>query len=168
MQIAYNQGNAQRQSVAEVLKAGLEAVNPGAISVQVLAMPWPVLLESRRAGKLPVYIGGWLEDFHDPHNWVQPFLFSQGTYGRVINMSQEYKDKYDALIVQGVMETDPEKRRAVYEEMQLYAQEDAINVWSYQVTWMSPLQEWIKGYYFNPAYNQADYTWVYALSKEAP
>jgi peptide/nickel transport system substrate-binding protein len=167
MQIAYNQGNAQRQVTAEILKAGLESANP-LFSIQVLAMPWPVLLESRRARKLPIYIGGWLEDFHDPHNWVQPFLSSQGAYGRVINMTEDYATKYDAWVVEGVQEADPAKRKAIYETIQLAAQEDAVNLWAYQVTWMTPLQEWIKGYYYNPAYPQSEYTWIYALSKVAP
>jgi len=167
MQIAYNQGNDVRRLASEILKAGVEAVNPK-FSVQVLAMPWPVLLESRRSGKLPIYVGGWLEDFHDPHNWVQPFLFSAGNYGRVINMTDDYKAKYDQWILDGVKETDQEKRRAIYEQVQLASQEDAVVVWMYQVNWMTPLQLWIKDYFYNPAYFQQPYTWIYALAKEAP
>jgi peptide/nickel transport system substrate-binding protein len=167
MQVAYNQGNDTRRLASEILKAGLESVNP-AFSVQVLAMPWPVLLESRRQGKLPIYVGGWLEDYHDPHNWVQPFLYSQGSYGRVINMTDEYKQKYDELILQGVAETDQEARRAIYEQIQLESQKDAVVIWMYQPNWMDPFQEWIKGYYYNPAYFQNPYTWIYTFSKVAP
>jgi peptide/nickel transport system substrate-binding protein len=166
MQIAYNAGNDTRQLASEILKAGLEAVNPN-FSVQVLSMPWPVLLESRRQGKLPVYVGGWQEDFHDPHNWVQPFLFSDGNYGRVINMTDEYKQKYDQLIFDGIKETDPEKRRLIYEQIQLEAQKDAPVIWMYQRINMVPLQLWMKGFYYNPAYSNEVYTWIYALSKEA-
>jgi peptide/nickel transport system substrate-binding protein len=167
MQIAYNQGNDTRRIASEILKAGVEGVNP-AFQVQVLAPPWPVLLESRRSAKLPIYIGGWLEDFHDPHNWVQPFLFSQGAYGRVINMTEEYAAKYDDLIIRGAQATDPAEREAIYQEIQLAAQEDAPVIWMYQLLDMHPFQEWIKGWYFNPAYSQPEYSWIYALSKEAP
>jgi peptide/nickel transport system substrate-binding protein len=167
MQIGYNQGNETRRIAAEILKAGIEGVNP-AFSVQTLALPWPVLLGSRRAGKLPIYIGGWLEDFHDPHNWVQPFLYSQGAYGRVINMTDDYKKKYDELIIKGATLTDQEERRKIYEQIQLDAQEDAVVIWMYQNLNMVPLQSWIKGFYSNPAYFQDAWTWVYALSKEAP
>ncbi|HEY5671450.1 MAG TPA: ABC transporter substrate-binding protein, partial [Anaerolineales bacterium] len=139
MQIAYNQGNDVRRLASEILKAGIEAVNPG-FSVQVLAMPWPVLLESRRSGKLPIYVGGWVEDFHDPHNWAQPFLFSAGNYGRVINMTDDYKAKYDQWILEAVKETDQEKRRAIYEQIQLASQEDAVVIWMYQVNWFDPFQ----------------------------
>ena len=166
MQIAYNQGNDTRRLAAEILKAGVESVNP-AFSIQVLAMPWPVMLQSRREGKLPIYVGGWLEDFHDPHNWVQPFLSSAGAYGRVINMTEEYATKYDDLILQGV--TAPaDGRKAIYEQIQLAAQEDAVVIWMYQVNEMKPFQTWMKDFYYNPAFGSAEYGWIYSLSKVAP
>jgi peptide/nickel transport system substrate-binding protein len=167
MQVAYNTGNDTRRLASEILKAGLEAVNP-AFNVQVLGMPWAVLLASRREGKLPIYVGGWLEDFHDPHNWVQPFLYSQGSYGRVINMTDEYKTKYDALIIKGVQTTDQAERQKIYQEIQLDAEEDAVVIWMYQALDGEYFQEWIKGFYYNPAYFSPSYTWIYALSKVAP
>ena len=131
-------------------------------------MPWPVLLNSRRAQKLPIYVGGWQEDFHDPHNWVQPFLYSQGAYGRVINMTPETAAEFDEMILAGAALADPEERRPIYEEIQLKAQEEAVVIWMYQPIERSHFQEWIKGYYYNPAYSQAEYTWIYALSKAMP
>jgi peptide/nickel transport system substrate-binding protein len=164
MQMAYNTGNDTRRLASEILKAGIEAVNEN-FAITVVGMPWPVLLNSRRAQKLPIYVGGWLEDFHDPHNWVQPFLSSQGAYGRVINMTPEYAQKYDDLIAEGASLTDPEARRAVYEEIQLAAQEDAVVIWMYQGVGRVHLQRWVQDYYFNPAYSAADHSYVYALSK---
>jgi peptide/nickel transport system substrate-binding protein len=167
MQMAYNTGNDTRRLTSEILKAGIEMANPQ-FNIGVVGMPWPVLLESRRAGKLPVYVGGWLEDYHDPHNWVHPFLHSQGAYGRIVNLPADEAAEIDALIVKGATLTSPEERRPVYEELQLKAQEDAINIWEYQVLSRYHLQTWIKGFYYNPAYGQPPYTWIYALSKEAP
>jgi peptide/nickel transport system substrate-binding protein len=167
MQMAYNTGNDTRRLASEILKAGLESVNPD-FNVAVVGMPWPVLLNTRRAQKLPIYVGGWLEDFHDPHNWVQPFLSSQGAYGRVINMTPDYAEKYDALISEGASLTDPAERRAVYEDIQLQAQEDAVVIWMYQGVGRVHLQRWIEGFYYNPAYSSANHSYVYALSKVAP
>jgi peptide/nickel transport system substrate-binding protein len=166
-QMAYNTGNDTRLLSSEILKAGIEAVNPS-FGVAVVGMPWPVLLESRRQGKLPIYVGGWLEDYHDPHNWVHPFLHSQGAYGRIVNMPEEKAAEFDALIVKGATLTAPEERRPVYEELQLKAQEEAVNIWMYQQLDRWHFQTWIKGYYNNPAYSQPPYTWIYALSKETP
>lgn len=167
LQVAYNTGNDSRRLTSEILKAGLEAVNP-LFTVAVVGMPWPVLLNSRRAGKLPVYVGGWLEDYHDPHNWVHPFLHSQGAYGRIVNMPAEEAQVFDDLVVKGASLSTVEERRPVYEELQLKAQEEAVNIWEYQVLDRYHFQKWIKGFYFNPAYGAPAYSWIYALSKVAP
>jgi peptide/nickel transport system substrate-binding protein len=167
MQLAYNTGNDTRRLAAEILKAGVESVNEN-FQVAVVGMPWPVLLNSRRAQKLPIYVGGWLEDFHDPHNWVHPFLHSQGAYGRVINMPEDKAAEFDALIEEAATLTTVEERRPVYEQIQLKAQEDAVVIWLYQAVGRVHLQPWIQNYYFNPAYSAAEHSYVYALSKEAP
>lgn len=167
MQIAYNEGNDTRRILAEILKAGIESVSPD-FNVQVLALPWSVLLNTRRAGKLPIYIGGWLEDYHDPHNWVHPFLASQGAYGRIVNMSPEEAAVYDNLIVEGTSYTSVDERRPIYEELQLKAQEEGVNIWAYQPLDRMHFQKWIKNFYFNPAYGAPSYTWIYALEKVAP
>lgn len=167
MQMAYNTGNDTRRLTSEILKAGIEAVNPS-FNVAVVGMPWPVLLNSRRQRMLPVYVGGWLEDYHDPHNWVHPFLHSQGAYGRVVNMPEDLAAEFDALIVEGATLTTVEERRPIYEALQLKAQEEGVNVWEYQVLDRYHFQPWISGFYFNAAYGQPPYSWIYALSKEAP
>jgi peptide/nickel transport system substrate-binding protein len=167
MQMAYNTGNDTRRLASEILKAGIEQVNEK-FQISVVGMPWPVLLNTRRAQKLPVYVGGWLEDFHDPHNWVHPFLHSQGAYGRVINMPEEKAAEFDALIEEAAALTTVEERRPIYEEIQLKAQEDAVVIWMYQAVGRTHLQPWIKGFYYNPAYSSANHSYVYALSKEAP
>jgi peptide/nickel transport system substrate-binding protein len=167
LQMAYNTGNDTRRLAAEILKSGVESLNPK-FNVAVVGMPWPVLLNSRRAQKLPIYVGGWLEDFHDPHNWVHPFLHSQGAYGRVINMPEDIASQYDALIEQAASIADPEVRRPIYEEIQLKSQEEAVVIWMYQGVGRVHLQPWMKGFYYNPAYSAASYSWVYALSKDAP
>jgi len=165
MQMAYNTGNDTRRLASEILKAGLEAVNPN-FSVSVVGMPWPVLLNTRRQQKLPIYVGGWLEDFHDPHNWVHPFLHSQGAYGRVVNMTEETAAEFDTLIQEGAALTDVEERRPIYEQIQLKSQEDAVDIWLYQSVGRVHLQPWMKGFYFNAAYGNPAYSWIYALSKE--
>ena len=115
MQLAYNTGNDTRRLASEILKAGIEEVNPK-FSIAVLGMPWPVMLESRRQGKLPIYVGGWVEDYHDPHNWVNPFLYSQGAYGRIVNMPSDTAEYFDDLILRGAAETNVEARTTIYEE----------------------------------------------------
>lgn len=167
MQMAFNTGNDTRRLASEILKAGLEAVNPK-FNVSVIGMPWAVLLESRRQGKLPIYVGGWSEDYHDPNNWVQPFLYSQGAYGRVINMPKATADEYDKLILQGTSITDTKARTKHYEMLQMKAANEAVNIWMYQVLEGFHYQMWINGFYLNPAYGNPEYGWIYSMSKKAP
>ncbi len=167
LQIAYNTGNDTRRLGSEILKAGLELVNPN-FNVTVVGMPWPVLLESRRQGKLPVTVSGWVEDFHDPHNWALPFLYSQGTYGRVVNLTPELKTRLDDLIMNGAKETDIAKRTAIYEEIQKIAMDEVINIWMYQALDGIHYQKWINGFFFNPAFGNAETAFFYGLTKVPP
>lgn len=170
MQIAYNEGNENRRGMAEILKAGIESVNPE-FNVQVLAMPWPVLLNSRRQAKLPIYVGGWQEDFHDPHNWAHPFLHSEGNFGRVINIASgnpEVAAEFDALIDEAASLTTVEERRPIYEEIQLKAQEEAAILWGYQYIDRLHYQDWIDVNYWNPGLPNMEYAYIYAMDKVAP
>jgi len=167
MQIAYNTGNDTRRLAAEILKAGVEAVNPN-FQISVVGMPWPVLLNARRASKLPIYVGGWLEDFHDPHNWVHPFLHSQGAYGRVVNMTEPDRSMFDSLIEEAASYTDPEQRRPIYEDIQLKAQTEAVMIWLYQPLGRAHFSPWIQGFYYNAAYSSTTFSYVYALAKVGP
>jgi len=166
-QIAYNTGNDTRMLGSEILKAGLETVNPS-FNVSVVGMPWPVMLESRRQGKLPVTVAGWVEDFHDPHNWVQPFLYTQGNMGRVMNLNPELAASIDGMILAGAKETDVAKRTAIYEEIQKSATENAISIWMYQALDGAHFQKWISGYFFNPAFGNPERAFFYGLTKEPP
>ncbi|MEN8241160.1 MAG: ABC transporter substrate-binding protein [Chloroflexota bacterium] len=167
MQLAYNTGNETRRLAAEILKAGIEAVNPD-FQIQVVGMPWPVLLNTRRAGKIPIYVGGWLEDFHDPHNWVHPFLHSSGAYGRVANIQDPLKTQFDELVELAASYTDAADRLPIYEEIQLLAQTEAPMIWLYQSVGRAHFSPWIQGWYFNGAYSGTTFSYVYALDKVGP
>ena len=54
----------------------------------------------------------------------------------------------------------------LFAELQRKAQEEAVNIWMYQVLDRWHLQPWMKGFYNNPAYSQPPYNWIYALSKQ--
>jgi peptide/nickel transport system substrate-binding protein len=160
VQVAYQSDNNIGRLTYEILKAGVEAVNPG-FTMGVVALPWPVLLNHRYAGELPTFAGGWYEDFHDPHNWVHGYLHSQGGYSHMINMPEEIATEYDALIEEAASHIRVEERRPLYEQLQLKAQEDAVAIWLFQPLAYRHLQRWIKGFSYNPVV-PADY--IYGLS----
>jgi len=121
-QIGYNAGNTQRQSVAEIIAAGLQQVNPN-FFVAPVAMPWPTFLRAQGANQLPIFISGWGEDIHDPHNWYQPHL--TGTYAVRQGMPEEMRDRYRDLVEQGVLEIDQARRAEIYSQLNQLVYEDA-------------------------------------------
>jgi peptide/nickel transport system substrate-binding protein len=122
MQLAYNAGNTARQSIAEILAAGVAQVNPN-FFIAPVSLPWPTFLRSQRAQVFPIVSVGWGEDLHDPHNWYVPYLI--GTYAVRQVLPDDLKAKYADLINQGVLETDPAKRAATYSQLNQLVYEDA-------------------------------------------
>jgi ABC-type transport system substrate-binding protein len=163
MQITYNTGNTTRQIIAEILKRNIEQVNPK-FKIEVFALPWPVFLKERTADKLPVYTIGWGEDYHDPHNWVVPYLASYGTYGS--GVPKDLQPQLDGMIDKAVSETDEAKRAEAYYDIQKFVYDNAIHIFLAQGLTRRFFQPWVKGFYYNPSYS-LDAGWFYQYSKDA-
>jgi peptide/nickel transport system substrate-binding protein len=149
--ITYNAGNDQRRTAAEIIEAGIESVC-GNCSIGVLDVPWPTYLQLMVRGRLPMFIIGWHEDYHHPHNWVFPYMHSQGTFSSWQYFPQELYDKYDAGITE-CLATPIEEAAACYEGLQaMAAVEDVIDIFMVQPSIRHYMQDWVQGYYFNPAY----------------
>lgn len=164
MQVVYNTGNDVRRIGAEIIKQGVESLNDK-FDVVVYNLPWPTFLDSRRSGKMAITISGWLEDYHDPSNWVHPFMHpTAGAYARVQSFPEDLGDQIVELIDAGVSTTDPTVRTPVYEELQQLAYDNVIDIFMYQATEPRYFQEWVDGYYYNPLAPEP-YHWLYALNK---
>jgi peptide/nickel transport system substrate-binding protein len=161
-QATYNQGNTARQSVAEILAADLQAVNDK-FSVETLGLPWPAFLQSQRAKTLPIFISGWLEDIHDPHNWYQPYLV--GTYGLRQSLPEDLMAQYTDLLNQGVSESDPAKRDAIYKQINQIEYDNPSLILLATATGRHYEQRWVQGWFWNPLlYGFGPY--FYSLSKQ--
>lgn len=145
------------KTLFEILKRNLQKLNPK-FEIETVNLEWSALLSRSVDGTLPVYSAGWLEDYHDAHNWVFPLMHSQGTYAPTTNMGT----KYDVLIDQGINELEPAKRQEIYYELQRLAYEDAIAIFTDQVLGRHYQQRWVDGYYFNPIWPARNF---YPLSK---
>jgi peptide/nickel transport system substrate-binding protein len=156
----YNQGNTARQSVAEILAANLAQVNE-LFLVEVLGLPWPAFLQSQRDLSLPLFISGWLEDIHDPHNWYQPYII--GTYGRRQSLPEDLTAQFQDLLNQGVSETDPDARAAIYAQVNQLYYDNAPAILLATATARRYEQRWVQGFYYNPIYSGL---YFYALSKQ--
>lgn len=158
---AYNTGNTARQTAGQILQSELSAVNDKFV-VEVTGLPWPTFLQNQRARKLPIFFSGWLEDIHDPHNWVVPY--TTGTYGGRQGLPQELKDQYGEYIAEGVAATDVEGRAAAYAKFNTLWYEQAHTITLFVPTSRHYQQRWVQGWFYNPI--QSSVNTYYYLSKK--
>jgi peptide/nickel transport system substrate-binding protein len=141
---AFNTGNTVRQTASEILQANLASINPN-YQVDIVGMPWPTFLRAFRASQVPIITSGWLEDIHDPHNWVQPF--TTGTYGGRQGLPDDIIAKYTEYVNAGVLAADPAAREAAYFEMQQAFYDDAISVPLSQAATNEYMQPWVQDWF---------------------
>jgi peptide/nickel transport system substrate-binding protein len=159
MTLAYNTDNTHRQTVAQIFQGELSSVNPNFI-VEVTGLPWPTFLQNQRASKLPIFISGWIEDIHDPHNWMVPYV--TGTYGSRQKMADELKAQLAEIINRAVAEPDPAKRAAFYAQFNWLYYEQIPTMLLYVQTGRRYQPRYVEGWYFNTIYPGA---YFYPLSK---
>jgi ABC-type transport system substrate-binding protein len=159
VQAAYNIGNTTRQTVAQILAQNLNAVNENYV-VEVVGLPWPAFLQAQRDKTLPIFISGWLEDIHDPHNWVVPYL--TGTYGLRQSMPDDMKAQFQELINAAIQAPTPADRQALYYQLNDLVYENAPGILLAVATGRRYEQPYVQGWYYNPIYPEDYY---YPISK---
>jgi peptide/nickel transport system substrate-binding protein len=160
VQMSYNQGNATRQTITEILAGNLSAVNE-LFQVETLGLPWPAYLRAQRAKQLPLMTAGWQEDIHDPHNWYQPY--TTGTYGGRASLPADLKAQFKAILDRGVSEVDPAKRAEIYKEANTLYYETVAGVPLDVVTSHGFTQRWVSGIVYNPIFSGFYY---YTIAKQ--
>ncbi len=161
MQIAYNTGNATRQSIAQILQANFSDIDPK-FQIEIIGLPWPAFLSAQRAHRIPIFVSAWGEDMHDPHNWAQPLLV--GTYAHSQNMSEEMMNAFNELVIAGVSATTSEARAEIYRDLAQFEFENAPAIRLAVASGRHYEQRWISGYYYNPIYTWQNHYWT--LSKQ--
>jgi len=156
--ILYNTGNVTRQTVAQILQANFADIDPK-FRIEIVGLPWPAFLREVKSKRTPIFVSGWIEDIHDPHNWAQPFMV--GTYASRQNLPEDLKAKFAELVNAGVAETDPEKRAEIYKKLTLLDYEYAPAIRLAVVTGRHYEQRWVQGWYYNPI--APDFYMVYTI-----
>lgn len=145
--LAYNSGNLPRKLACEILQAGLFNINPlFKISIQVLQ--WPTLLRGMYTGLLPMFQIGWAPDFMDPHNYVIPFMHSQGTFSGWQNYNNP---EVDALVEAGIASTDADVRQQIYDDLAQLYYDDSPGILLAQPFARRYFKDWVQGYIYNVA-----------------
>jgi peptide/nickel transport system substrate-binding protein len=184
--LTYNTGNVQRKIAAELLEKNLESFNAKrgrapSININVLDMPWPSYLKALDDEQLAVFWIGWLEDYHHPHNWVQPYMQSRGAFAGFqqfeVIKDVEFKPTYatflpakkyanlqemfDDLIEKALLETDLKKAEKIYFDLQKLAIDWAIDIFQAELLGRHYEQPWVKGWFNNPAYPGEWFYWLF-------
>ena len=146
-QIGFNTGNVTRQTIASILQANLRDIDPK-FQIEIVGLPWPSFLAGIRAQRFPIFVSGWCEDIHDPHNWAQPFLI--GTYAARQAMPDWMFDEFKLLVDAGVGAPTPAERAEFYLEMQLKDYEYAPGIRLAVPTGRTYVQRWMDDYLINP------------------
>jgi peptide/nickel transport system substrate-binding protein len=161
MQVAFNTGNVTRQTIAQILQANFADIDPK-YNIEIIGLPWPSFLAAIRGSRLPVYISGWAEDIHDPHNWAQPFLV--GTYAARQKLPEEMVAEFGELVSAGVAGATNEEREAIYFQLNQMDYDNAIAIRLAVATGRHYQQRWLSGYYYNSIYGLDSRYW--SLAKE--
>jgi len=163
--ILYNTGNESRKTAANIFEANIEKLN-NKFDIKVRGVDWSTYLDQMVTTKMPIFIIGWLADFPDPHNFVTPFMASDGTFSgwQGEGMVEMAKKEFDPLIEDAMETVDKEERRKIYYELQKKAQEMAIDVWLPQAEGTRFLRTWVQDVPFNPMFANS-WSYVYPITK---
>jgi peptide/nickel transport system substrate-binding protein len=167
MMLAYNLGNDQRRVAAEMLKAGIEALNEK-FTIDILALPWPAYLKQYQATYIPLYRIGWGEDYHHPHNWVQPFLSSAGAYGTALGLPEDLQNQFDTMIAEAKSIPDPTEQHEAYKAIQRLANEQMTSLWGVQPTDRQYHPLWLQGYFRNTSMDICPFAYGLSESEDSP
>jgi peptide/nickel transport system substrate-binding protein len=160
MIITYNTGREEREAAAIMLKENIESLNPK-FHIEVRNIEWKDYMVDIRAYKHPVFIIGWGADYPDPHNFMYPYMSSNGTYGKFMVYNNPAVDK---LLQIGIENVDPKVRADAYEKLQRIWYEDALGIALFQPVELWAYRDYVKGFVPNPMFSPAT-EFFYMLSK---
>lgn len=164
--IEWNTGNSQRKTAASILADNLMKINPK-FHVELASKPWGAgYLDDYKAGKLPVFIIGWLWDYPDADDWVVPYVNSEGTYGGPTSISKlgDISTQLDQLCQEGSSTLDPAKRQAAYYKIQQICYDQALGIYLVDVTGRHWERTWVNSYEYNPIWPGQNFS---VMSKSA-
>ncbi len=148
MIITHNTGNDMREAAALMLAENIMSLNPK-FQIEVRNVEWKDYVVQIRDFQYPIFLSGWGADYADPHNFVYPFMHSNGYYGRYMGLKN---DEIDRLCDDGIATADPAKRRQIYSRLQDMWYEDAIGIPLYQQIVVMAYREYVHGFVPNPMF----------------
>lgn len=157
----YNVGNTLRQTIAEIMQAGMQEAGEQYV-VEVVGLPWAAFLRSINAQKIPIFVVGWISDYYDAHNWASIFTCSYYPFKQ--GFPEEDRQAFCDIVTEGVQIVDPVERDTFYKEVfNTKFHEYAPSILLYHLKQRSYQPRYVRGWFANAAYSNK---WYYILSKE--
>ncbi|HEY3473558.1 MAG TPA: hypothetical protein VGK56_03055, partial [Anaerolineales bacterium] len=97
----------------------------------------------------------------DPHNWYAPYLTQ--TYANRQSLPEDLKAQYQDLLSQAVVETDPDARHAIYQQVNQIQYDNPSGIMLATALARRYEQRWVEGWYYNPILPG---TYYYPISKQ--
>jgi len=160
MTIVYGAGDVTGKTACEILQYNLYEINP-LFKVNIQLMGWPTMLAEMSLGGLPMYLSGWSADYPDPHNFVFPYMHSQGTFAQAQRYSNEVVDD---LVEQAISSNNHSERQTLYDQIAELYYEEVPSIMVSQLLGAYCFRDWIDGFAYNPM-RVVYATYAYYLSK---
>ncbi|MDX6771134.1 MAG: ABC transporter substrate-binding protein [Elusimicrobiota bacterium] len=144
--LTYNTGGETREAAAQILKKGVERLNPK-FRIDLRGVDWANFVDKGQRRLMPLFARGWIADYPDAHNFIYAFYHSQGRYPS----AQGFRDaELDALVEKAVAEPSPAKRAAAYRKVLARGHELAPAVFTVHPAGVYAMRDWVKGFVDNP------------------
>jgi peptide/nickel transport system substrate-binding protein len=128
-----------------ILQGSLAAINEKYV-VEPIGVSPSSFLPDMRGNLVPIFINGWIEDIHDPHNWAAPY--TTGIFAGMTNIPEATREEFGALVSEGVSATDPAAREAAYFALQELYYEEIPAVILFQRADFHIEPRYVKGYQY--------------------
>jgi len=159
MTLAYNIGNDQRLIACNLIAQAFLSLG-SKYKCNVVGLEWwlwSYVLNPGEPGRQSMYDVGWLADFADPHNFCEPYqaswgAFCSGQFDQANNAMPEDQALVDQEINAALVEPDPAKREAMYQDLQYRYWLDVPSFPLVQPTGRRFARDWVQGWYYNALY----------------
>lgn len=149
MIIPFTSSSTSRRVIASIFQKEINAINPR-FKIEVQDLSSTDYFRLRRENRIPLFLGGWMEDYHDPHNWIYPYAI--GTYASLQALPLELRREFEGFARRGVEVVDPAQRAEIYKGFNQLYYEQVPALLLYLTVNRRYQQRWVNGWYDNPIY----------------
>lgn len=157
--IAFLTGFSQTEQAAVLMQNGLRQLG---LETRIVNDPWTVMVgKMQKPETSPDMVVYWISTYYaDPNNWIGE-MYNSKLWGTFKSSSFYRNPTVDELLDSALASTDPEARRAAYEEAARIVVGDAASVWVYNTKWFGPYSRRLQGVRFCPIGNGQEMRWSY-------